>query len=306
MGHHYLILLVALGLSLGGAVYIRLRWRRAPVAMRAMSFIAICYFIAGSLFTVWVAHLGGAVSPPAPQQNAAEHPGPLPSPASAEVPSNQPLIGERCGSDRWSVKTLSDLDAGRVNLAPIRTTVSALLGIPRPSGAIFSNDHRVAPVELNTYTVRALAVKFKGEEDHDTHVIIVDPDDLTKSMVTEFVDWTCACAISSRAHDQFKEAYADLQAIFGDDLISDSPKVTVNGHDFVVADLLGYRTRIIDPTTSKVVAGPETGPLPPELVRYATVEISGVGFWDNEHGVEGAAPNSIELHPVLSIRRPGS
>jgi hypothetical protein len=33
------------------------------------------------------------------------------------------------------------------------------------------------------------------------------------------------------------------------------------------------------------------------------VEISGVGFFDFEHGQNGVAPNAIELHPVLAIRR---
>jgi hypothetical protein len=31
------------------------------------------------------------------------------------------------------------------------------------------------------------------------------------------------------------------------------------------------------------------------------VEVEGVGFWDDDHGQLGAAPNDIELHPVLKI-----
>ncbi|MBL0178822.1 MAG: hypothetical protein IPP98_06795 [Gemmatimonadetes bacterium] len=31
------------------------------------------------------------------------------------------------------------------------------------------------------------------------------------------------------------------------------------------------------------------------------VEVEGVAFWDDEHGQLGAAPNDIELHPVLKI-----
>jgi len=33
-----------------------------------------------------------------------------------------------------------------------------------------------------------------------------------------------------------------------------------------------------------------------------TVHVSGVGFFDVDHGQSGVAPNAIELHPVLSIR----
>jgi hypothetical protein len=34
-------------------------------------------------------------------------------------------------------------------------------------------------------------------------------------------------------------------------------------------------------------------------VQYATVV--GVGFFNNEHGQTGVAPNGIELHPALGI-----
>jgi hypothetical protein len=68
-----------------------------------------------------------------------------------------------------------------VNVTPVLSTVSALVSTPRPQGVIFSYDHRVAPVELATYVVRAVAVKFKGEEDHDTHVIVVDPNDSARA-----------------------------------------------------------------------------------------------------------------------------
>src|SRR5207237_10583783 len=31
------------------------------------------------------------------------------------------------------------------------------------------------------------------------------------------------------------------------------------------------------------------------------VRVTGVGFWDDNHGQRGVAPNAIELHPVLGI-----
>jgi hypothetical protein len=33
----------------------------------------------------------------------------------------------------------------------------------------------------------------------------------------------------------------------------------------------------------------------------AKVRVTGVGFFDKIHGQTGAAPNGIELHPVLGI-----
>jgi hypothetical protein len=35
---------------------------------------------------------------------------------------------------------------------------------------------------------------------------------------------------------------------------------------------------------------------------YKKIDIKGLGFFDQEHGVTGAAPNQIELHPVIYIR----
>ena len=31
------------------------------------------------------------------------------------------------------------------------------------------------------------------------------------------------------------------------------------------------------------------------------IEVTGIAFWDNEHGQSGSAPNGIELHPVLLL-----
>jgi hypothetical protein len=33
-----------------------------------------------------------------------------------------------------------------------------------------------------------------------------------------------------------------------------------------------------------------------------TVNVRGLGFFDDEHGVTGASPNDIELHPVTGIQ----
>ena len=57
--------LIALALALGGALYIRLRWRRSPRAYRAMIGLAACYFVAGSITGAWILHLT-APKPTAP------------------------------------------------------------------------------------------------------------------------------------------------------------------------------------------------------------------------------------------------
>jgi hypothetical protein len=34
------------------------------------------------------------------------------------------------------------------------------------------------------------------------------------------------------------------------------------------------------------------------------IRVNGVGFFDRPHGQAGAAPNNLELHPVLEIQFP--
>jgi len=53
---------IAALLIAGGALYIRLRWRRSPQAYRAMIAVAAGYAIAGALLGAWVLHVLG---PPA-------------------------------------------------------------------------------------------------------------------------------------------------------------------------------------------------------------------------------------------------
>jgi hypothetical protein len=68
-------------------------------------------------------------------------------------------------------------------------------------------------------------------------------------------------------------------------------------------------TEVVDPACQGAISSAELADF--KRVREAAdgiragdkVEITGVGFFDFEHGASGAAPNDIELHPVLDIRR---
>jgi hypothetical protein len=50
------VLVLSLSLIAGGALYVRLRWIRSPVAYKAMIAVAGCYFLAGVLVCAWVLH----------------------------------------------------------------------------------------------------------------------------------------------------------------------------------------------------------------------------------------------------------
>jgi hypothetical protein len=182
------------------------------------------------------------------------------SPAPEATGATNPNVGYYCGTERLPVKTLSDEDRNRVNLKPVPATVAALDALPRP--ALLPDNRRAAPVELTTYTVRAVLLEIRDEADHDLHLVIADPGDQHKTMIAEIVDPGCSGAIASRD----------------------------------VADLRRVRENF--DRTYNPPPGQKYWPKPGDVM-----EITGVGFFDFEHGQSGVAPNAIELHPVLDVRR---
>jgi hypothetical protein len=189
-------------------------------------------------------------SSPAPEARATAQAGP---------PAGN--AGYYCGTQRWPVKTLSDEDRNRVNLKPVPSTVAELGALPRP--VLLPDNRRAAPVELTTYVVRGVLLEISAEKDNDIHVVIADPSDRQKTMITEIVDPGCSGATTSPEEHDFEQARETF-------------------------------TRLDTATPGS------TGPI---LKVGDLIEITGVGFFDSEHGQNGVAPNAIELHPVLGIRR---
>ncbi len=107
-----------------------------------------------------------------------------------------PTCGVRCGTERWMVKAFADRDASRVNLTPRQMTVSELISFVLPTK--LPSDRRVAPVELQTYRVNALLMSYKQENgDHDFHLTIADPQDVSHTMIAEIPDPQCSNVCSS-------------------------------------------------------------------------------------------------------------
>lgn len=158
--------------------------------------------------------------------------------------------GVYCGTERWSVKTLTDVDDNKVDFTPKEATVGWLVSQQHP--ASLPTDRRVAPVETQTYKVRARLVGYKLEQDEDFHIVIADVEDADKTMIVEIPSPNCAGACASGHAEEFGKARA------------------------LIAGL-------------------------PDQVPGVTVVVTGVGFFDFPHGQTGAAPNGIELHPVLKI-----
>ena len=86
-----------------------------------------------------------------------------------------------CGVERWPVKTLSDRDAGRVDLEPQKSSVSELRALRKPSSLPVAS--RIAPTELTTFAVHGQVKEFKLEDDRDIHVVIITPGNPTETMI---------------------------------------------------------------------------------------------------------------------------
>src|SRR5258708_7783072 len=181
-----------------------------------------------------------------------------------------------CGQERWTVKTLTDADAGSVAMTPVDKKVSDLYGAVAPGAAVFTPDRR-SPLEKQTFHVKAKLVGYKQEldpkaapgkqGDHDFHIVIQDLQDATKTMVIEIPEPKCNGICASPVLGQVTQARKDFAAAF---------PATPPSKDFVVVQ------------------------------GNVEVEVTGVGFFDFAHGQTALDKNCIELHPVLVVKLTGA
>ena len=167
-------------------------------------------------------------------------------------------FGQRCGKERWSVKTGTDSGAGQVNLAnPQPANISDLIALTAPSP--LPTDTRFSPTENTVFAVNATLTDYKIESgstgDSDYHLVLMD--DQGNTMVAEIPSPSCVDP-SSPFITQITNARSEFDAQFS------------------------------------VSSSFQTANVP--------VQVTGVGFFDFFHNQHGAAPNVIELHPVLDIK----
>ena len=172
--------------------------------------------------------------------------------------STTSTFGQRCGVERWSVKTGTDGDSGHVDLSNSQVAnIAQLIAIQPPNP--LPKDTRFAPTETTLFVVNATLTDYKLETgatgDSDYHLVLMDEQGNT--MVAEIPSPTCVGAGSPFAA-QITSARAAFDAQF------------------------------------TVTSSFQTANIP--------VRVTGVGFFDFFHHQHGAAPNVIELHPVLDIQ----
>jgi hypothetical protein len=114
----------------------------------------------------------------------------------ASQPAAQAL--QRCGVERWPVKTLSDPAAAHVNFTPHSTTVQALRSLANAHTT--SSTPRLPGTERSTFRLTAELVAFKREADKDIHLVVSTPGARTKTMIVEFPDTAHCNGAGTSAH----------------------------------------------------------------------------------------------------------
>lgn len=139
-----------------------------------------------------------------------------------------------CGKERWAVKTLSDGDAGRVDLTPRRTTIRDLGRLARPR--TLEAEGRASPVERRAYCVEGvIRDQPRPQGDGDLHVILEDPDDSTSTLIIELPDPRCPSVCASRHASAMQAARAEMERLL-QLWTSPTMRVTVVGVGFFDRD----------------------------------------------------------------------
>ena len=129
-------------------------------------------------------------------------------------PDRPPPTGLACGMERWPVKTLSDVDAPRVNLDWVQTgTIRALNGFASHCSGLPPS--RTFEEEFRVFEVVGRITYVKLQDDRDYHVVVADPEDSSYSIVTEVADIACQGATSSPYRDTLATARNAFIALLG-------------------------------------------------------------------------------------------
>lgn len=165
-----------------------------------------------------------------------------------------PIAAHACGHERWAIKTGTDRDASKIDLSDVAPAeIEDLDSLRAPKHLPLH--HRVKPVEMSVYYVKATLVEFKRKKDGNYHLVLKGRHGHT--MIAEIPSPHCVGS-DSPFKAGIKKARREFSAHYR---------------------VKNYFRHVNTPVT-----------------------VTGVGFFDFQHGQTGVAPNAIELHPVLDIQ----
>ncbi len=119
-------------------------------------------------------------------------------------------LADTCGTERWSVKELSDAAASQINFTPMENTIGALVRLDTISPG--TNEAR-RDEEKETYRVVCYGVRYKLEDDRDIHLVVCDTSDTTITMIVEIPDSLCTDALASAHVNDYAAARVTLDSM---------------------------------------------------------------------------------------------
>jgi hypothetical protein len=194
--------------------------------------------------------------------------------------------------------------------------IEELVSLPRPPGLEVLTDDppefrnkRAGQAEVTIWQIEGTIVTLNQEKDGDYHLVVHASDASGASMVAEVPtpanEFIGDCPWAANIQE-VRQAVDDklVHNLNPNDFVLPPggkklvPKHALSG-DFPVAAMPAFKM----PKSFTTPRRGETAPIPTfqTSVPPTRVRITGVGFFDRAHGATGAAPNVIELHPVLKI-----
>lgn len=118
---------------------------------------------------------------------------------------------EKCGINRWGVKTLTDVDASKVRMKPIKTTIDSLRSIKVVVDTKIASKTPRFGSEFQTFQIVCGIKEYINEEDGDIHLVLYDLKDTTKSFVAEIPDPNCPAVKGSKYEAKYVKCRTEFE-----------------------------------------------------------------------------------------------
>ena len=182
----------------------------------------------------------------------------------------EPAMLPAATHERWVVKTAADADAQALTgQSATTTTVAQMRALAVPPQ--LPPDGRSEGAEKTVWQISATLQAYRREADGDYHLVIAD--DQGSTMIAEIPN---PGDITSPSF--FATQIAGARTAF-------------DGHFQITED--------VSAPTAPAAMEPGGGPQFAQI--SVPVTVTGLGYFDFNHGQLGVAPNAIELHPVINI-----
>lgn len=122
-------------------------------------------------------------------------------------------VGEGCGIERREVKALLDKDASQIKWTPITSNIKTLVSFVQPfpvKDKKFNKNVRFG-YEFNVYEIKCKIREFRKEDDGDYHLVLVDINDSTRTMIGEILNPECPDLLNSQYTSALNNAREEFE-----------------------------------------------------------------------------------------------